>query len=206
MRIRHRTPTAHRHKRAAIARVGVSTLCVALLLSLYGAAGPLKAESAATKSSQTKEEPIVEPPRQPSAAEILQELMKKQQARPAIMPSRPTERVEGQPPVAATEPSVSPSRQDQPLLPDGTTIADRVGRIVRRQNGWYFVFESEAKVLREPPLQILPNKDLETMEIQSANGTRPVRFRVSGEVTEYRGANHLLLRKVLVVHDLGNLK
>jgi hypothetical protein len=178
----------------------------ALGIALPWTTKPARAESAATQKSPPKDEAIVEPPRQPSATEILQELMKHQQARPAIMPSRPGEAIEDRLPTAASEPTVNPSRQERPLLPDGTTLADRVGRLVRRGNAWFFAFESEGKVLREPPLQILPNRDLEIMEIASSNGTRPVKFRVSGEVTEYRGSNYLILRKVLIVQDLGNFK
>jgi hypothetical protein len=181
-------------------------LLLALGIGTAWFAGPAHAESPATRKAAPKEDAIVEPPRQPSAAEILQELMKRQQPRPAIMPSRPGVTIEDRLPTAASEPTVNPSRQERPLLPDGSTLADRVGRLVRRGNAWFLAFESEGKVLRESPLQILPNRDLEIMEIASANGTRPVKFRVSGEVTEYRGANYLMLRKVLIVQDLGNFK
>ncbi len=180
-----------------------STVALLLVLAAY-LTGETPARAEGT-TSQPKDPTIMEPPRQPTATEILNELMKRQSARPAIMPSRPGAKTD-EPPASATEPAVSPSRQELPLLPDGTTIADRVGRLVRRNNVWLFAFESEGKVLREAPMQILPNRDLETMEALSAGGTRPVRFRVSGEVTEYRSTNYLLLRKVLTVHDMGNLK
>jgi len=184
----------------------LGSLAITLCAAGTDSWGPAAKAESTTQPSSIKDEALIEPPRQPSATEILQELMKRQQPRPAIMPSRPGMVTEERLPSAATEPAVSPSRQEHPLLPDGSTIADRVGRLTRRADGWYFTFESEGKVLREPPMQILPNRDLQTMEVVSANGTRPVKFRVSGEVTEYRGANYLLLRKVLIIHDLGNLK
>ncbi len=165
-----------------------------------------RAETAATQPEPVKENALIEPPPQPSAVEILRELMKKKGARPVIMPVKPGTDPNQRLRRPASRPTVGMKREDRPLRTDGEMITDRVGRLVRRPNGWAFVFESEGEVLREPPMQLLPNRDLETMEIQSANGTRPVKFRVSGEVTEYRGANYLLLRKVLVVHDLGNLK
>jgi hypothetical protein len=177
-----------------------------LLLGVWAGGASVHAETAATQPEPATDQPVLEPPRRPSAVEILQELRKKQQARPVIMPSTPGEGPGAQVPVETTRQAVSPMRKDRPLRPDGTMVVDRIGRLVRRAKGWYFFFESEGKVLREPPMQILPNRDLETMEITSANGTRPVKFRISGEVTEYRGANYLLLRKVLIVHDLGNLK
>jgi hypothetical protein len=44
------------------------------------------------------------------------------------------------------------------------------------------------------------------MEYASANGTGDVVFVVSGELTEFHGLNYLLLRKVLIQRDLGNLE
>ena len=166
-----------------------------------------QAETAATQPKQAPDETAVDPPRPPSPAEVLQQLMKQDRHRPAVIPpgSRAVIKRKG-PGRATTQLAVSPTQEDSPLRPDGTMIADRVGRLVRRPEGWFLVFESDQQVLREPPMQLLPNRDLETMEILSANATRAVKFRVSGEVTEYRGRNYLLLRKVLTVHNLGNLK
>ena len=40
----------------------------------------------------------------------------------------------------------------------------------------------------------------------SAGGTRSVVFLVSGQLTEYRDTNYLLVRKVLIRRDLGNIR
>lgn len=184
--------------------------CVAgwtVLMALWqGPVPPAWAEAAAGKANAAKDEPPVEPPRLPSTEDILQGLMKKKTHRPIIPPSTPGGASSQRIHVAATQPTVNPARGETPLHTDGSMLIDRVGRLVRRKDGWVFVFESDGKVLRDPPMRLLPNSDLEMMEIASANGTRPVKFSVSGEVTAYRGANYLLLRKVLVVHDMGNLK
>ncbi len=197
-----RSTSARRRSRS----VGLACLTVGVVLGMawQDPASPAQAETATPQTKPAKDETTIDPPLSP--VEIMQELMKKRVFRPPIPPSDPGREPMEPPPAATTEPAVSPDRADRPLRPDGSVIADRIGRLIRRPKGWYFVFESEGKVLREPPMQILPNRDLEIMEIQSANGTRPVKFRVSGEVTVYRGANYLLLRKVLTVHDLGNLK
>ncbi len=204
-----------RHPITAFGRIGSMVLgCGAVCGLVFGLSyglggdGVVYAAAATTQSAKAKDPSEIDPPRRPSAVEILQELMKKKQSRPVIMPTdpaTPSEAAHYRPPTAS-RPSVSPSKAERPLHPDGSMITDRIGRLVRRDDGWFFVFESEGKVLREPPMEILPNQDLQTMEITSANGTKPVKFKVTGEVTTYRGENYLLLRKVLVVHDMGNLK
>lgn len=119
-----------------------------------------------------------------------------------------------QPLTAASQPSTessqgaAPAELMQPMAAPGAMLVDRVGRLVKdpKSEWWLFVFESERNILREPPLRILPNRWLETMEEVSAGGTRPgVKFRVSGELTEYRGTRYILLRKALVERNLGAL-
>lgn len=192
--------------------IGLGSLACLVILTALGTAWQELTSMARAETSSTtprkavKDETAVDPPRPPSPAQILQELMKKDRLRPApIPPSTPGKATEKRPPPPTTT-GPGPRRNDLPLKTDGSMITDRVGRLIRRPKGWFFAFESEGKVLREPPMQLLPNLDLETMEVRSANATKPVKFRVSGEVTVYRGTNYLLLRKVLVVHGMGNIK
>ncbi|MBN1346188.1 MAG: hypothetical protein JXQ73_26100 [Phycisphaerae bacterium] len=188
-------------------RFGAGGAFAAMLMAglCFWASPWAEAETAGTQPAPTKDETTIDPP--PSPDKILRELMKKPAVRP-IPPSRPRDATDEprQQRIISSQPSVNPTAVDRPLHPDGAMLIDRVGRLVRRSDKWVFVFESEGKVLREPPMELLPNRDLVTMEITSANGTRPVKFKVSGEVTEYRGKNFLLLRNVLVVHDSGNVK
>ncbi len=200
-----RTTARLRRRIGIVCLAGWATL-VALMLVWQGDASPAHAETATASSQPAKDETAVQPARQPTAVEIMQELMKKRQSRPPIPPTRPERKVIDPLRTPTSRPGPGPKQEGYPLKPDGSMLVDRVGRLIQRPKGWFLVFESEGKVLREPPMQILPNRDLQTMEEYSANGTRPVKFRVSGEVTEYRGSNYLLVRKVLVVHGLGNLK
>lgn len=166
-----------------------------------------QADNASTKPKAVQDPAAIDPPNPPSTFEILQKVMeKKRKATPAIPPSMPRTDPSEPMPLTATQPSVNPRRSEHPRYPDGSMIVDRVGRIVKRDDGWYFVFESDKKVLREPPMRLLPNRYLQTMELYSANGTRPVKFRISAEVTDYKDKNFLLVRKVLKLHDTGNLK
>ncbi len=143
--------------------------------------------------------------RPPSAEEILQQLMRERPAGTPIAPSEP-----GHPAGAAEEvqplEAVTSHKPDRPLRPEGSMLVDRAGRLVREGNWWTFVFESNKTTSAEAPVRLLPNQMLETMEIASAGGTRSAVFLVSGEITEFHGSNYLLLRKVLVRRDLGNLR
>lgn len=92
-------------------------------------------------------------------------------------------------------------------LKDGYMIVDRVGRMIydRGDQKLIFVFEADGSNLAEPPIAIHPSQLLEVVERKIALSSRVLRFRVSGQVTRYRGRNFLLLRKMLTVKDLGNL-
>ncbi|MDW8263182.1 MAG: hypothetical protein RMJ35_11705, partial [Phycisphaerales bacterium] len=99
--------------------------------------------------------------------------------------------------------SVAPGAESLPLLREGTFIIDRVGRMSRSSDGRTveFVFESDGKALRDPPVVILPNLKLMAMESAANAAGRDLRFRITGMLTEYNGRNYLLLEKVVVVPD-----
>src|SRR3712207_7469706 len=61
---------------------------------------------------------------------------------------------------------------------------------------------SDGSALRDPPVVVLPNLKLMTMENATTTGNnRDLRFRVTGMVTEYKGRNYLLVEKVVVVPE-----
>lgn len=77
--------------------------------------------------------------------------------------------------------------------PDGWSLVNRQGRLIRSKGQSFFLFDSD-----DTPIQLIANRQRETMEDLSQMGRRTIRFRISGLVTEYRGKNHLLLQMVLV--------
>jgi hypothetical protein len=94
--------------------------------------------------------------------------------------------------------SSSPRR----LLREGTFVIDRVGTVRRLDDGSIlFVFQSDgdtAASAGDPPMWLVPNLNL--MAVESAISQTPnQRFRVTGRVTEYRGRNHLVLEKLVIV-------
>src|SRR4029453_5539662 len=90
------------------------------------------------------------------------------------------------------------------VMREGTDIVNRVGRLTRSADGqsWEFTFESDGRSLQDPPIVILPNLSLVALETAvSSSSSRDIRFRITGEVTEYRGRNYVLLRKVTTLSD-----
>ena len=96
--------------------------------------------------------------------------------------------------------NVAPKTPPMAVQREGTFIFDRTGRLTRNADGTQaeFTFESDGKTLKDPPVIILPNLKLMTMEDAVKSTNRDLRFRVTGMLTEYRGRNYLLLEKVLV--------
>lgn len=159
----------------------------------------------AKKMETVSREP--EPKREPSAAEILKELSKDENApaRPVVRPTRP-----GQSNQPAISKDAMPKNPVTPvaskLYPDGYRIVDRPGRLTREGDYYTYSFETRTEGAPELPLRLLPNRLLEDMEIASSGGIKPVVFIVSGELTEYHGVNYLLIQKLLTKPNLGNLK
>ena len=150
-----------------------------------------------------QEDPVAEPrtPAQPSAEDIIKAF---QQERPQVVPILPAgpEDEAG----VRTEPADGDGPKPRPRLPDGAMLFDRIGRVVQEGHWWVFVFESDNQSYAEAPMKLLPNQTLERMVRESRGGMDPVVFIVTAEVTDFKGENYLLPRKVLSKRDLGNFK
>jgi hypothetical protein len=92
-------------------------------------------------------------------------------------------------------------------LRENHMVINRVGRIAYDPDKrmWLFAFEADGQSLTEPPIALLPSQLLEIMENTLQETSRPAKFRLSGQVTRYQNKNYLLLRKLLIVLDRGNL-
>ncbi len=161
-----------------------------------------KSGSTTQPVSQSADEP--KPRREPSPSEIIKMLQEERGARKTVLtlPSRPGE--ERRTRIVEAPNAIAPVARK--LLPDGSRIVDRPGRLARQDDYFVFSFEGRGEGAPEPPIRLLPNRLLEDMEVYSEGGQKPAVFVVSGEVTEYRGVNYLLIQKLLVQPDLGNLK
>jgi len=99
--------------------------------------------------------------------------------------------------------AVAPKAPAVPLVREGSYIVDRVGRLTKSADGQTveFTFDSDGQAMKDPPMIILPNLNLMSMEDAVAAGSQDLRFRVTGLVTEYKGRNYILLDKVTVPPD-----
>lgn len=145
-----------------------------------------------------------EPRREPSYSEILKELQEesRKESRGVVhsgVPGKTAQKVQ----LPAGNAIAPPSER---LLPDGSRLVDRPGRLTRDGDHFVYSFESRSEGATERPIRLLPNRLLEDMEMYSENGLKPIVFIVSGEVTEYHGQNYLLIQKLLVRPDTGNIR
>lgn len=100
--------------------------------------------------------------------------------------------------------AVSPGAPQMNLAREGTYVVDRTGRLTRGSDGQTaeITFDADGKTMKDPPMVVLPNLKLMQMENAVSGSSRDVRFRITGMVTEYKGRNHILLEKVVVVPDV----
>ena len=143
-------------------------------------------------------------PTPPSAEQVLKEVLESHQPVQPLLPVEPGRPIKGTVSTRPTNP-VAGEQGQQDLLPDGYPVK-RTGRLVYDGAWWSLAAEGAGQETNpEKPIRLLPNRLLETMEATSVGGTRPMLFTVTGQVTEYRGTNYLLVLNVMIKRDQGNL-
>jgi hypothetical protein len=152
----------------------------------------------AAARTPSADDPSLRTPTQLSPEDLLKEFQKD---RPRALPILPS----GGPDEVVVE-RETPASSGGRRLPDGFFLVDRVGRLTRDGEWWVFVFEGYNDSHPEPPMRLLPNQLLERMVIESEGAGGSAVFVGSGEVTEFKGENYLLLRKLLLRRGLGNLE
>ena len=191
--------------------VAVVCCCVASPAAVTQTTRPAGATAAATAAPAAPEDAAVTAaapggsttrPSGTSAEEMLNQLLKPtgESAKP-LQPS--TAAQGGVVDVTSGAAAVAPGAPAVTVMREGTDIVNRVGRLTRSADGtqWEFTLESDGRTMLDPPVIVLPNLTLMLMESNATGSNREVRFRVTGEVTEYRGRNYVLLRKASVVSD-----
>jgi hypothetical protein len=137
-------------------------------------------------------QPAASRPRPPQA-EVYRQLLEEQEGAARVYPPEPIR------PVG----SRGEEERGAELLPEGTMVVDRAGRLVRSEERSVFRFlgGQEGGALR--PMQLLPNGLLEAMENEAEAGV--TQFYITALVTRYRGANYLFLQKYRRQVSHGNL-
>jgi hypothetical protein len=147
--------------------------------------------------------PATQPARQ-SAEEMLTQLL-----RPTTQAAKPLQPVAdgGGGVINRTTGSgaLAPGAERMYILSEGTILIDRVGRLARAADGqnWELTLEADNRVMKDPPMLVLPNKMLTAMQLAVSSQSADLKFRISGELTEYNGRNYILIQKAAQIPDIA---
>lgn len=122
--------------------------------------------------------------RRPTAEELLRSLRRNRPVYDVIPPASAAQDVR----------RAAPSK----LFPEGFVIVDQSGRLGRDGSWWTFVFDASDELV---PMKLLPNTSLEVMVRTTRGAAKPIRFRMSGEMTVFEGENYLLARVATRITD-----
>lgn len=168
-----------------------------LLAQTFGVKSPAEEESSGEKSVKEQDK---------LPEQLREALMGLPRIRPLELTEDQSEQFERKLPKVRKTVSTGTQTQ-QADWKDGYMIIDRIGRLnySTEEECWFFDFESDGASLAEPPVRLQPNRLLEEMEKHYKDSLGGVKFRVSGIISKYQGMSYMLLRKVLVAYEMGNL-
>lgn len=157
------------------------------------AAGTAKAQLPATRPAGPS--PAVAPaPEYPGAKRVPARLLNSTMGEGILLPSEPG--AFGEEPSRLSG-SVTAQASDLPkLLPDGYTVGRRPGRVERRNGGYELILDPIPRLPDAPPLRILPNARLTLLEAILGDGGPERHFVITGRITEFQGANYILLDNI----------
>lgn len=89
----------------------------------------------------------------------------------------------------------------QPLT---RAMADEIGRLRTDEQGYVFVPDAFGLNVSRNRYRLLPCSALEQLVRQQAAVPEPIRFRVAGLVTRFKGREYLLLQRATPVYNYGN--
>ena len=142
---------------------------------------------------------------QPGAQQLTPEQMLNQMLKAPAPTAKPLQSADEKPALdrATGKGAVAPNAPSMPVLREGSFIVDRIARLTHSADGAQaeLSFESDGKAMKDPPMVLLPNQNLQRMEDSVKGLNRDLKFRVTGMITEYRGRNYVLLEKVMIVSD-----
>ena len=86
-----------------------------------------------------------------------------------------------------------------------TVLADRTAVLVKQDNGRFvFVLDAYGLSIQDVSFRLLPCEALELTEARQVAELNPVRFKIAGIQTKYKGTDYLLLQKATRVYSHGN--
>jgi hypothetical protein len=146
--------------------------------------------------------PASAPAGEPRPEDIIKQLLEKKPRRALVLPQTMPSTVQRPlTPGPGGEPSAEQVQAEE------TMVIEQPGRVVPSDEKWWtFSYEDKGHQATRRPVRLLPNRMLENAIALTGDESMGVVLIVSGELTEYRGTNYLLLRKVLAQRDWGNLR
>ena len=78
------------------------------------------------------------------------------------------------------------------LMPEGSYLVQRRGRLGHARDTWWFVFDTDEQGVADRPVGLLPSMNLMEMRRIAESRRQGVTFLVSGELFVYHGRNYLL--------------
>ncbi len=104
----------------------------------------------------------------------------------------------------STDRQKSATEKQNPPVYDSALI-DRAAILVEQKNGGFtFVLDALGRNAPQVWFQLLPCEALELSELIQSAVPDPVRFKIAGIVTKYKGTNYLLLQKATRIYSQGN--
>jgi len=86
-----------------------------------------------------------------------------------------------------------------------SVLVDRTALLVEQDDGRFvFVPDALGRNVQKLSLNLLPCAMLELTELKQAAEPEPLRFKIAGIITKYKGKNYLLLEKVTRAYSHGN--
>lgn len=86
-----------------------------------------------------------------------------------------------------------------------SVLVDRTAFLLKRDDGrLVFVPDAFGRNVQKVSLNLLPCAALELTELKQAGEPEPLRFKIAGIITKYKGKNYLLLEKATRAYSHGN--
>jgi hypothetical protein len=106
---------------------------------------------------------------------------------------------------AATIDNVQQEIEKIKRLNTDTVILDNAALFSQRdKEGFEFVLDSIGRNINKTSFRLLPCEVLEETQAKQTASPEPLRFKISGIVTKYKGDNYLLLYKAVQIYSFGN--
>jgi len=144
--------------------------------------------------------------------EDIQSTPEKESEQPAVsepndllaMPKEIMERLKTGRIVRPPTPRRTPKTKKIVLEPD-SILADRSAFLVKEKDGrLVFILDALGRNTRPVSLRLLPCEALELTELKQSAIPEPVRFKIAGLVTKYKGEKYLLLQRAARIYSHGN--